>query len=195
MSKRTLAGIAVLLLPLALAAPAAASSVDVDESKLVPPLSASFAPWICKMKITGPVCDGERHLSSTGSLLPTFRAMCHSTVDARRTGTPHASTTTTTSMTTVRSAPTTWTSSARRSPARPARPFAPTLASEPFAVPGADTTRDIITDGVIWDIQRRARTPGLDRRRDARRATRRSRHLHRPRHQGRSDHHLRRRAA
>lgn len=64
MSKRTLAGIAVLLLPLALSAPAAASSVDVDESKLVPPLSASFAPWICKMKITGPVCEGERHLSS-----------------------------------------------------------------------------------------------------------------------------------
>lgn len=33
----------------------------VDESRLVPTLSPTFAPWSCKATRTGPVCTGERH--------------------------------------------------------------------------------------------------------------------------------------
>jgi hypothetical protein len=46
------------------AAAASASPDTVDRSRLVPALSPTFVPWTCKMKATGPVCDGERHLSS-----------------------------------------------------------------------------------------------------------------------------------
>ena len=36
----------------------------VDESRLVPSLSASFAPWTCKAVQTGPVCNGERRIDT-----------------------------------------------------------------------------------------------------------------------------------
>jgi hypothetical protein len=48
----------------------AAGPEEVDESRLVPSLSSSFAPWDCKAKRTGPVCTGERHLSDDWAPVP-----------------------------------------------------------------------------------------------------------------------------
>jgi len=59
--------VAVLVLSLVqLGAPSAMArtSSPVDESRLVPALSPSFAPWTCQMKLGGPVCKGARHVSS-----------------------------------------------------------------------------------------------------------------------------------
>jgi hypothetical protein len=43
----------------------------VDESRLVPALSPSFAPWTCQTKQEGPVCKAERHVPLGG--VRTFR--------------------------------------------------------------------------------------------------------------------------
>jgi hypothetical protein len=61
-------GPAVLALaaPLLLSAPALANPpAEVDQSLLVPTtLDSSFAPFDCRMKSRGPVCTGERHIST-----------------------------------------------------------------------------------------------------------------------------------
>ena len=41
----------------------AGAPAPVDESRLVPSLSAGFVPWTCRTKPEGPVCKGERHIS------------------------------------------------------------------------------------------------------------------------------------
>jgi len=63
--KKTLARLllaTVLVGALSLVAPLRADArSDIDVSKLVPTLSASFAPWDCRHNHSGIVCSGERH--------------------------------------------------------------------------------------------------------------------------------------
>ena len=59
-----LAACALILTLIGLVQPVTASATGrgkVDESRLVPSLSTSFAPWVCKVTRTGPVCSAERH--------------------------------------------------------------------------------------------------------------------------------------
>jgi len=63
-STRSVSSILAALL-LAVSVPAGgaqAAPKTVDESRLQPTLSPTFVPWTCKLKSTGPVCTGERHL-------------------------------------------------------------------------------------------------------------------------------------
>lgn len=148
------ATLVAVLAPVCLAGPTAASPIDVDESRLVPSLSQSFAPWHCMMKVTGPVCDGERHLLSDWQRVEDIA--CDVPLYNRRTENRYSTRfydheylnydrkVRTDDVDEYSSSPTGPAALTIRSNAR----FA-----EPFDVPGDDSTFDVITDGVIWDIQ------------------------------------------
>jgi hypothetical protein len=152
-TRPALAALAALLMPLSLAGTAAASPVDVDESRLVPSLSQSFAPWTCKMKITGPVCDGERHILSDWHPdgIP-----CDVPLYNRRTENRFS----------TRFYDQNYLNYDRKFRSNdideysisPSGPGGVTIRSnvrfsEPFDVPGDDSTFDVISDGILWDIQ------------------------------------------
>jgi hypothetical protein len=156
MLKRSSAGLGVALIAFAfaLAGPSAASSDEVDESRLVPALNESFAPWTCKMKVTGPVCSGERHLSSDWAPVEEFP--CDVPLYGRGTDNRYS----------TRFYDHDYLNYDRKVRAdlvdmfstSPGGPAAVTIETrvrfrEPFDVPGDDSTRDIITEGVLWDIQ------------------------------------------
>ena len=152
--RAALVALAAVLAPLALAGPTAASSGEVDESRLVPTLNESFAPWTCKLKVTGPVCDGERHIVTGWG--PVDELDCGVPLFNNRTehryGTRFYNHDYLNYDRKVR------TNDADEFSSSPSGPAAVTIAtnvrfSEPFDVPGDADTRDIITDGVIWDVQ------------------------------------------
>ena len=149
-----LTGLVALLAPLALAGPTAAASGDVDESRLVPSLSESFAPWTCKLKVTGPVCDGERHILTGWG--PIDELDCGVPLYGSRT--EHRYSTRFYDHNYLNYDRKVRTNDTDEFSSSPSGPAAVTIAtntrfSELFDVPGDDGTRDIITDGVIWDVQ------------------------------------------
>lgn len=149
------AGTALTVTGLLLATPVQGDPPDeVDQSLLVPTtLDSSFAPFTCKDKQTGPVCTGERHIDTgwAPSDLPCDVALHGRYVSDRYTtrfydadylnydrrfrtdDVDHLST----------------------SPTGPATATIRTQArfSEPFAVPGDDSTFTVITTGTIWDVR------------------------------------------
>lgn len=153
-SRAALTALVALLAPLAIASPTAASPGDVDESRLVPSLSGSFAPWTCKLKVTGPVCDGERH-SVTG-WGPVSDIPCGVQLFGNRTEDRYSTRFYNHDYLNYhRMFRTNDTDEFSTSPSGPAAVTIRVNArfSEPFDIPGDANTRDIITDGVIWDIQ------------------------------------------
>jgi hypothetical protein len=152
-TRPALAALAALTVPLSLAATAAASPMEVDESRLVPSLSKSFAPWTCKMKITGPVCDGERHIFSDWNQedIP-----CDVPLYGRRT--EHRYTTRFYDQNYLNYDRRFRSNDTDEYSTSPSGPAGVTIRanirfSEPFDVPGDDSTLDVISDGVLWDIQ------------------------------------------
>jgi hypothetical protein len=128
---------------------------EVDQALLVPTtLDSAFAPFTCRLRHTGPVCTGERHLDTGWVPLEDFpcdvalhnrfvshryqtRYYDHDYLnydrDFRSRDTDHFSTT-------------------------PGGPATATITTrvrffEPFAVPGDDSTRTIVTSGTIWDVR------------------------------------------
>jgi hypothetical protein len=151
-----LAAASIALLAYAAPPPTTAASAppdEVDQSRLVPTLSTTFVPWTCKMKITGPVCDGERHLFSDWAPadIPCDVPLWNSRVEDRyqtryydhdylnynrkfRTNDVDYFSTT------------------------PTGPATATIKTngrfvEPFAVRGDDQTRTVISNGTLWDIR------------------------------------------
>jgi len=153
----TLGTVAVLALaaPLLLTGPAGADPpAEIDQSLLVPStLDSSFAPFDCRMRPTGPVCTGERHIATDWGL---FDFPCDVPVYVRTVSDRY----------TTRYYDLDYLNYDRRfrlndidylstSPTGPATATisANTRFDEPFAVPGDDVTRTIITHGVPWDIR------------------------------------------
>lgn len=133
---------------------AAATPKAVDESRLQPALSASFAPWDCKMKRTGPVCRGERHLTQDWAPSPDFP--CATPVWGARTEDR--------TQTRVydhdylnydRMFRTKDTDFLATSPTGPATATIRTNTrfTEPFDDPGDDSTLTIITTGTVWNVK------------------------------------------
>jgi hypothetical protein len=153
MLKPILAGLAALAVSITLAGPSAAFPNDVDESRLVPSLSKSFAPWTCKMKITGPVCNGERHLffdwepADIPCDVPLYGTRTENRYSTRFYDHDY--------LNYDRSFRTNDLDGYSTAPTGPAGVTIRTNVrfTEPFDVPGDDRTRDIISDGVLWDIQ------------------------------------------
>lgn len=156
MRVRTVAAVTCIgLLGLVVSAGSAvATPKEVDESRLQPALSASFAPWDCKLKNTGPVCTGERHLTWDWEPSPDFA--CATPVWGARVENRY---------TTrfydedylnydrqVRTNDTDFISTSPTGPAT-ATIEANNRFTEPFDVPGDDSTRTIITTGTIWDVK------------------------------------------
>ena len=133
----------------------------VDESRLVPALSPSFAPWTCKAMQTGPVCDGERNVATEWG---PFDFSCgdfavYARTDSVRRQTRYYN----------------WDyldyenrfwiddidylSTSLGGPAT-ARITATMRAFLPVAVPGDGSTITVVTEGVPWDI-RSAQGPSL----------------------------------
>jgi hypothetical protein len=144
-----------LAIPLHLTGPAQADPPDeVDQSLLVPTtLDSSFAPFTCKLRVTGPVCTGERHIVDDWApadfpcTVPIYgsrvedrhqtRYYNHDYLNYDR----HFRTKDVDYLSTLPDGPAT------------GRISGNVRFDEPFAVPGDDTTLTIITDGVIWDIR------------------------------------------
>jgi hypothetical protein len=162
LARLTTAGLALAACAALHPAAASASPHEVDQSRLVPALSPTFVPWTCKTKITGPVCDGERHLFSDWAPadIPCHVPLWNSRVEHRyqtryydhdylnydrkfRThdvdyfGTSPTGPATATIKANIRFA-------------------------EPFAIPGDDQTVTVISHGTLWDI-RGAHGPALFR--------------------------------
>jgi hypothetical protein len=135
------------------AGPAGASPAQVEESRLVPALSQSFAPWTCRMRPTGPVCVGESHVATdwAPSDFPCATPVYAAGTDDRW-GTRYYDRDYLNYDRRVRLRQT---ESLSTSPTGTA---AATLTTRvrfpsPFAVPGDDSTRTIIKSGVIWDLK------------------------------------------
>ena len=156
-SSRTRAAALVLLLT-ATALPASVAQADppeeVDQSLLVPTtLDSSFAPFTCRVRRTGPVCTGERHLD-TGWQPVDFP--CHTQLHNRFVSYRHQ----------TRYYDHDYLNYDRHFRSRDVDYFGttvggPTTATittnvrfdEPFGVRGDDSTVTIITTGTIWDIR------------------------------------------
>lgn len=144
-----------LAVPLLLAAPAGAEApAEVDQSLLVPTtLDSSFAPFDCRMKATGPVCTGERHIATEWELsdfpceVPVYVRTVSDRYSTRYYDQQylnydrHFRLKDTDYLSTSPSGPATATISAN------------TRFDEPFAVPGDDATFTVITQGVPWEIR------------------------------------------
>ena len=160
MTRRSALGLgptAVLALaaPFLLTAPAVADPPpEIDQSLLVPTtLDSSFAPFDCRMRATGPVCTGERHISTDWE---PFDFPCHVPLyvrtDSDRYSTRYYDHDYLNYDRHFRLNDIDYLSSSPTGPATAAI-SANTRFDEPFAVPGDDTTRTIITQGVPWDIR------------------------------------------
>jgi hypothetical protein len=125
----------------------------VDKSRLVPSLSPTFTPWRCKAKQSGPVCTGERHLTfgweptDFPCSVPVYGAR-----DERRRQTRFYDWNYLNYDRSFETNDVDWFST---SPAGPATgSIATTIRfKEHFGVPGDDTTRTIVSDGVLYDIR------------------------------------------
>ncbi len=144
-----------LLAPLMFTQPAVASPPpEVDQSLLVPTtLDSSFAPFVCKLKLTGPVCTGERHVVTDWEL---FDFPCDVPVYVRtvsdRYSTRYYDHDYLNYDRHFRLDDTDYLSTSPTGPATAAI-SASVRFDEPFAVRGDVSTITIITRGVLWDIR------------------------------------------
>ena len=127
---------------------------EVDQSLLVPTtLDSSFAPFECKLKSTGPVCTGERHIREdwAPSDLP-----CDAPLFASRVADAYSTRYYDHDYLNydrfVRNIDTDFLSTSPSGPAT-ATITANVRFTEPFAVSGDDSTFTVITQGVPWDIR------------------------------------------
>jgi hypothetical protein len=126
----------------------------VDEGRLVPALSPTFTGWTCQTKQEGPVCKGERHLSSEWA---PFDFGCGDTPlwsrgESDRYQTRHYNADYLDSHREFRTNDVDYLATSPKGPATAT--ISTTLRfSELFAVPGDDRTRTIISDGILWDIR------------------------------------------
>jgi len=151
---RTGALAGVLLAVLTPVSGAQATPSTVDESRLQPALSPAFAPWDCKLKATGPVCTGELHRELDFGLIEDFRC----SVPLRNTATfdRHQTRYYDQDYRNVdRSFRTKDTDFLRLSPTGQGAATIDTHVRfrEPFAVPGDDTTRTIISSGTVLEVR------------------------------------------
>jgi hypothetical protein len=158
MNRRTALGPAAALAlaaPLLLTGPAGADPPEeIDQSLLVPStLDSSFAPFDCRMRPTGPVCTGERHIATDWEPvdLPCDVPVYGRTVSDRY-STRYYDHDYLNYDRRVRLKDIDYLSTSPSGPAT-ATITAKTRFEEPFAVPGDETTRTIITQGVPWDIR------------------------------------------
>jgi hypothetical protein len=144
-----------LTIPLALTETArAAPPAEIDQSLLVPTtLDSSFAPFTCKLRVTGPVCTGERHIVDDWAPtdfpcpVPIYgsyvedryqtRYYNHDYLNYDR----HFRTNNVDYLSTSPDGPATGTISTN------------VRFDEPFAVPGDDSTLTVISHGVNWDVR------------------------------------------
>jgi hypothetical protein len=127
---------------------------EIDQSLLVPTtLDSSFAPFTCRVRRTGPVCTGERHLD-TGWQSADFPcdAQLHNRYVSHRHQTRYYDHDYLNYDRVFRSRDVDYFSTT------PGGPTTATVTThvrftEPFAVPGDDSTLTIITTGTIWDIR------------------------------------------
>jgi len=133
---------------------AQATPSTVDESRLQPALSRSFAPWDCKLKTTGPVCTGERHLEQDfglneefGCSVPLWNARTEDRYQTRYYDQDYRNV--------DRSFRTKDTDFLSTSPTGQEAATIDTHVrfTEPFVVPGDDTTRTIISSGTILEVR------------------------------------------
>lgn len=126
---------------------------EVDESLLVPStLDSAFAPFTCRLRPTGPVCTGERHLD-TGWLpvdLP-CDVQLHNRYVSDRWSTRYYDHDYLNYDRRVRMHDVDYFSTTAGGPAT-ATITSHVRFEEPFAVPGDDTTFTVITTGTILDI-------------------------------------------
>ena len=126
---------------------------EVDQSLLVPTtLTSAFAPFTCRLRPTGPVCTGERHVDTgwAPTDLPCDQAL-HNRYVSDRWSTRYYDHDYLNYDRRVRMHDVDY---FRTSPDGPATA---TITShvrfhEPFAVPGDDSTFTVITTGTIWDV-------------------------------------------
>jgi hypothetical protein len=126
---------------------------SIDEARLVPSLSPTFAPWVCQAKQSGPVCTGERHLTFDWELtdfacaVPVYNAR-----DERRRQTRFYDWNYLNYTRSFESNDVDWFST---SPGGSATASITTTVRfrEPFMVSGDDSTITITTDGVLYDIR------------------------------------------
>jgi hypothetical protein len=159
-SARRAGTLAVLVIALFIAAVGPVSVVradppdEVDQSLLVPTtLDSSFAPFTCRVRRTGPVCTGERYVD-TGWEAVDFPCdvQLHNRFVSYRHQTRYYDHDHLNYDRTFRSRDTDYFSTSAGGP------VTATIATnvrftEPFAVPGDDSTITIITTGRIWDIR------------------------------------------
>lgn len=146
---------ALALVLFAVSAPVVADAPPpVDESRLQPALSPTFTPWSCQTKTTGPVCKGERHLSSGWE---PFDISCGDVELWTRREEDRYQTRFYNEdyLDFHREFRTNDIDYLSTSPTGPATGSISTNVrfEEPFAVPGDDRTRTIISDGLLWDIR------------------------------------------
>lgn len=149
---------ALAVLVLAAASPSGAQAAppdEVDQSLLVPTtLDSAFAPFTCRLRPTGPVCTGERHLDTGWAPVPDFP--CDETLHNRfvsdRWSTRYYDHDYLNYDRRVRQDDVDFFSTTPGGPAT-ATITSHTRFFEPFAVPGDVTTRTIITIGTIWDVR------------------------------------------
>ena len=132
---------------------ASAAPDEVDESRLVPALSPTFVPWTCKMKSTGPVCGGERHLFSDWAPadIPCDVPLWNSRVEHRY-QTRYYDHDYLNYDRTFRTNDVDYFSTSPIGPAT-ATIKANIRFVEPFAVRGDDQTVTVISHGTLWDIR------------------------------------------
>lgn len=126
---------------------------EVDQSQLVPStLDSAFAPFTCRLRRTGPVCTGERHLD-TGWQLVDFpcEVPIHNRYVSDRWSTRYYDNDYLNYDRRVRMRDVDYFSTT------PGGPATATIIShvrfrEPFAVPGDDSTFTVVTTGTILDI-------------------------------------------
>lgn len=146
----------VLAAGIACAVPAAAVAdrpPEVDQSLLVPStLDSAFAPFTCRLRPTGPVCTGERHLDTGWAPVD---LPCHVPLHNRYVSDRWS----------TRYYDHDYLNYDRRVrmhdvdhfSTSPGGPTSATITShvrffEPFAVPGDASTSTVVTTGTIWDV-------------------------------------------
>ena len=152
------AALAVLALAMATSAGAVAQAdppEEVDQTLLVPTtLDSAFAPFTCRLRSTGPVCTGERHLDTGWIALDDFPCdeALHNRFVSDRWSTRYYDHDYLNYDRSVRSHDVDFFSTTPGGPAT-ATITTRTRFFEPFAVPGDDSTRTIVTSGTIWDVR------------------------------------------
>ena len=128
---------------------------EIDQSLLVPTtLTSAFAPFTCRLRPTGPVCTGERHLDTGWVSVPDFPCdvPLHNRFVSDRWSTRYYDHDYLNYDRRVRLDDVDYFGIAPGGPAT-AVILSHTRFFEPFAVPGDDTTRTIITSGTLWDVR------------------------------------------